>query len=141
MEAIHIALVVIHVLLAALIFGMVFYSFILVFKTDLGKKEMVIFRSIAKYGAFLVSTQLLVGVAIVLQEPEDFKNNPLLFAKVGLFIVAGLIYGIFIEKNAKRLESKERNDKIAKNFKMALATSVIVYGLIIILGVVLAETA
>lgn len=125
-------------MLAGLIFGLVFYSFFGLLSRKLDKSDLLFYRRLAKFGSIIFPAQFVVGFLLVMQEPDQFAKHHLIWAKFGLFIVAGLIHGLFVERSVKRLEAGQTGAQIVRITKAGLGISVLIYALIIILGVLAA---
>lgn len=140
MNFLHIILVIVHVLLAAVIFGALIVAFYGVIRSSLNKDDMTFFSKVTKIVAVAIPSQFVVGLLIVFLSKDEFTNNQLVWAKFGLFILAGAVYSLLIEKNGKKLGGGRADLTAAKMFKIGLIASVIIYAIIIILGVIVAES-
>ncbi|HSX57949.1 MAG TPA: hypothetical protein VLE47_01595 [Candidatus Saccharimonadales bacterium] len=98
-EWFHTLVLIIHVIGAGLIIGMAFTSLLVLTTKPFVPESMKVMQRFAKFGPFIFLTQLLTGLYLAWSEYDKFRGNPLLTAKLVLFLgMAGA--SIYIARQA-----------------------------------------
>jgi uncharacterized membrane protein len=140
MEIIHLIVLILHVIVACLLLGMAFYSLIAVLKTPVSPNNLFMFKTIQAFGKPLAGLQLILGLILVALEPEHFAHNPLIWAKFVLYILAGYI-SVGVIKRKLDQQSTKQDPRLEQSLKNASWALFIIILLIVVLGVIAAETA
>lgn len=133
--------IILHVLAGGLMLGAAFYSLVIISKKNLSKTDVQLARVISKYGRPLAAVQLVTGVILVGLEPDNFAKNPLIWAKIVLYVASGFIAAALVEKRLNKLEEKPDDTKLAKSTQLGALILVSTLTAIVVLGVIVAATS
>ncbi len=129
-----------HVIVGSLILGMAFFAVLAAYRRPFADQEVTILKFLKRHGALFAGAQFVLGVALIVMEPDSFLKNPLIWTKLVLFVLAGLVSTELIDK---RLHSfgQAKSDKSERTIQRATWLLLILVLAIVVLGVMAAETA
>lgn len=127
-----------HVLGAAVIIGGIFASLFILVKEKVVKENLEYLKVLWKALTLAIGVQILTGIYLAAGEWHEFRENPLFWVKIGLFVVDGLFGGKVLGDRIKTTDTKDKNIKI-KGRKRLIWISLLIFVIIATLGVFLAE--
>lgn len=133
----HILLVILHIVGAGVLVGVVVFSLIISRKAlspEL-QKIAVMMRNLGTAGA---AWQLVTGLVLYFEEPEEFRESAIFWVKIGLFVLDGLVAVLIIDRKIKSASQQGQPASIPGLPLWALVNLVILLS-IIVLGVLLVE--
>lgn len=139
MEILQLLILIAHVAVAGLMLGAVFFTLVFINKTKLTAADAKTARMIHKYGRPLAGAQLMLGVALVGLEPDEFANNLYIWSKVGLYVAAGLLAAFIVDAKLKQLINEPTDRRLARAAKFGTWLLLLVIIAIIALGVLVAQ--
>src|SRR3972149_7792733 len=98
----HMLFVILHIIGAGVLIGVVIFSVLLNIKEGISEERLKIFQMVRTTGTFAAAWLLATGLVLYFQEAEELKNNVLFWAKMGLFVVDGLIAVLIIDRKLKK---------------------------------------
>jgi len=136
----HLFVLILHVLGAAVLFGVVIIGLILIFSGTISKDKLAIFKSIRYLGPISAGWLLLTGLYLYFSEPENFRDSKLFWAKISLFVIDGLIATFLVERKLAQSEAQQ-DTKIITSGKVGLwiVVNLLILTSIITIGVILAN--
>ena len=140
METLQLIVLILHVLVACLLVGMAFFVLMFVAKKVLTPGDVAGARKVSSYGIHLTGTQLLLGLALVGMEPDKFGRSPLVWTKLVLLIVAGVLAVVVVNRKLKVLAATGTDARMEKTIRMAAVGLLVLLVVIVALGVIVTET-
>ena len=141
METLHLIILILHVVGSALILGSFFCALLMLSRKDIGKEVYAAAFWLGEIIGPLLGVQLLTGIYLVWSEADKMAHNPLVWAKFALFVLLGVFSGIAF-KTDKRLKGENAEmPKLVQMWRLNTGLCVALLFLIVILGVIVAETA
>ena len=136
-EAIHTAVLIIHVLGAAIIVGISFVTVLIELKTSLTNKQiMSLTEFLWKVATRTLGVQVLTGLYLAISEWDQIGKNHFFWTKMIVFIVLGAIVGGFNHRRFKKLKAGEPDTYGRKWSTIGFLT----FATVAALGVLLAES-
>lgn len=139
MEVLHLIVLIAHVIVACLLLGMAFVGLVISSRRELPAGSIPFLRVLPKFAKPLSILQLLLGISLVALEPENFLHNPLIWAKLVLYIASGIVGGALVEKRLAQTDKPTAEQAAA--IRQAWLLLFVIVITIVILGVIAAETA
>jgi len=139
MEILQLLTLIAHIAVAGLMLGAVFFTLVFITKTKLTSADAKTARLIHKYGRPLAAIQLVLGVALIGFEPEEFANNYYIWSKVGLYVAAGLLAAFIVDTKLKQLINDPTDPKLARTTKIGVWLLLLIIIAIIAVGVLAAQ--
>ncbi len=131
-------ILVLHIIGAGIIIGGIILS---IFLLSTKKVTNTIISTITSFGEIMkyaAIAQLVTGSILYMNEPDKFRGNKFLWAKLLLYVVSGILGGAIIQKQMKRLEKEENPD--ARRVQKLFYVHLVVILFIVTIGVFLAES-
>lgn len=136
----HLVVLILHVLGAGVLIGIVVFSVILNIQGILTPERMKIFQTIRNTGIYASAVQLITGIVLYFQEPEEFKESVFFWVKIGLFVLDGIIAVLVIDRKVKNaLASQTGKPKPISNMTIWTMVNLVILFAIVTLGVLLVE--
>ena len=138
-DIVHNLLLVLHIIGAGVMIGMITVALVISFsKTEIvGRWKL--FGFFGKLGMIAAIWQLATGVGLYLLEPEQFKNNPLFWVKIGLFMLDGIIATQIVDRRVMLITAKNEEKTPARVLSGAFLANFLILTLIITIGVFIAD--
>lgn len=128
----HTIILALHVIGSGLMFGVVFFSFMIVMKKVIDPSKLALLKNIYVFGTVGAIWQVITGLILYFQEPDEFKTSNIFWIKMGLFVLDGIIALAIIDRRIKSATSPQTKDDV--NFMNTYLWSLL--SLLIILSVV-----
>lgn len=135
----HTIVMVLHVIGAGLMFGVVFFAFLIVLEKNLDQSRLAVLKKIYVYGTVAAIWQAVTGVILYFQEDGEFKDSKIFWVKIGLFLLDGIVAVGIIDRKIKMIESQSKGNVDLKNTYLWNLFSLLIIISIITLGVFLTE--
>ncbi len=135
----HTIVLALHVIGAGLMFGVVFFAFLLVLEKNLDSVKLSVLKKIYVFGTAAAIWQLVTGIALYFQGDGEFVDSKIFWLKIGLFLLDGVIAVGIIDRKIKTIESGSKGNVDFKNTYLWNLFSLLVVLTIITLGVFLTE--
>lgn len=137
-EAWHTAVLILHVLGAAIIIGVAFVTLIIELKKYLSSKQMMaLIEFIWKIAGAALGVQILTGLYLAGSEWDKIGKIPYFWIKMVLFFVLGIVVGIVNQRRFKKLQAGKADTGGTKWSLIGLLT----FGTIAALGVMITESS
>ena len=105
---IHTIVLALHIIGAGLMLGVIFCAFIIAFKKTLDASKLSILKNIFVFGTVGAIWQTITGVILYLQEDGEFKDSKIFWAKIGLFVLDGIVAVLIIDRRIKNIEAEAK---------------------------------
>ena len=131
-------ILVAHVVGAGIIIGGIILS---IFFLSTKKVTNTIISTVASFGEvmkYAALAQLITGSILYMNEPDKFRGNKFLWAKLILYVISGILGGAIIQKQMKKLQKEENPD--ARRLQKLFYVHLLVILFIVTNGVFLAES-
>jgi len=139
MEIFRMIILTLHVLGAVLIVGSVLYSLSVVFRKEFSTREIALMRKINKFGSGIAGSQFLTGAILVGTEWDELGHKPLVWVKVALWVLDGIIAKQIIDKKLSEFEEQGSTTKLKSTIQISTLVLLIVVLVIATCGVSLAQ--
>lgn len=139
LEALHIIVLSLHVLGAAIIIGGVFASLLILVKDRIPRDSLEFVQYLWKFLTPAIGAQILTGIYLASRDWNDFGGNPIFWIKMGLLVVDGFFGGRILGEKIKDSLSKKTKDTKIPGAKLIIWKSFLTFLIIATLGVFLAE--
>ena len=101
----HTIILALHVIGSGIMLGVVFTSFIIVFKKTLDQTSLAILKKIQLFGTVGAVWQTITGLILFFQEKGEFIESKIFWVKMGLFILDGVIALLIIGRQIRKAEA------------------------------------
>lgn len=98
----HLLFLILHIIGAGVIIGVVVFSILLNIKEGVSVERLKIFQMVRLTGTIAAGWLLATGLVLYFQEAEELKSNILFWAKMGLFVLDGIIAVLIIDRKVKK---------------------------------------
>lgn len=128
-----------HILGAGVLIGITVFSVMLTIKKPIVFESIKMMHLMHKLGPIAAGALLLTGIYLVSQNPEGLKGNPIFLAKIGLFVLDGLIAGVVINRKINYLATQNNSQVVADDSSLYFLTlaNLVILTAIVALGVML----
>lgn len=134
-------LLTLHVLGACVVLGMTVVSVIMTYKDSLTLEGLKLFMKVRMVGGMAVGAQVLTGLGLVFQEPEEFGKSPIFWIKMAVFVLDGIIAVGIIKKRATEISKSQSGEALQKSKLGTFALVNLVAMIVVVsLGVYLANS-
>jgi len=141
METLHLIILVLHVVGAVIIAGGFFCTYLLLSRKEVSKEVFAACTWLGEIIGPLLGLQLLTGIYLVWSESDTMAHNPLVWTKLILFIGLGILSAMALKSDRRLKASNTALPDIVAMWRTNTALRVTILFLIVILGVIVAETA
>lgn len=132
-------ILILHILGSATLFGIVLISIILVFRQGPLKPEHLHLLGLSKIiGPIAAGVQLLTGLYLYYQNPEEFRHNTLFWVKIALFVVDGLVAVLLVDREVRMLTARG-GGPLRGRLPFFILANLVILLTIIAIGVILVE--
>lgn len=139
-ETLHLIVLVLHVLGAAVVIGSLFASVFVVFGKKISKERLELLDRLWKVIGPVIGIQAITGIYLAATHWDEVGNNPLFWAKMGVFLIEAVWGGIILNLQLRNNLSKKENEVSWPGVSAHIKLSFLFYIIIATLGVILAET-
>lgn len=140
----HTIVVALHIIGAGLMLGVVFFALVIVFPKVVDASRVSLLKTVLKFGTLGAIWQTITGLILYFGEADEFKNNPVFWIKMGLFVADGILALLIIDRKIKTAEAQNQSAGRRSQDEINLSglplwslTSLVIILTIIILGVYL----
>ncbi len=137
-EALHTAVLILHVIGAMVVTGVAFVTLIVEIKKYTSKQVLELIELIWKVVSIALGVQLLTGVYLAVSEWDTIGKSPYFWIKMVLFFVVGTLVGVINRRRFKEMK-KENSDGGTGGVTWALI-GLLTFVAIAALGVLIAES-
>lgn len=142
MEILHLSVLILHVLGATLIIGSIFTLVLMLRAKSFSKESMAFMEVVGRTTGGILIIQLLTGIYLIASESDKMGNNPLVWTKFLLFILAGLLVIPALRNHKKMLGTDGvPSDELVRMWRNNTYLRFGIFLVIAILGVIVAELA
>lgn len=136
----HTIILALHVIGSGLMLGVVFLSFMIVIKKVIDPTKLSLLKNLYVFGTVGAIWQVITGLILYFQEPDEFKTSNIFWIKMGLFVLDGIIALAIIDRKIKSAASaKTKGDVDLMKTYIWNLVSLLIISSIITLGVFLVE--
>ena len=139
MEILHTIVLIAHIIGATLIVGSIFVSVLVLFARSIPRSQLELLDKLWRLLHGIIGVQILTGIYLVAVEWDEFGRNPLLWTKVVLLVVDGLVGGQVIGSLVKHSLATKNTSFELPQAKRAAMLSLLIFLLMTTLGVILVE--
>lgn len=139
-ENLHLIVLVIHVLGAAVVIGSLFASFFVVFGKKISRERLELLDRLWKVIGPIIGIQALTGIYLAASHWDEVGKNPLFWLKMAVFLIEAIWGGIILNLQLRENLSKKSDKVFWPGVSAHIKTSFLFYIIIAALGVLLAET-
>lgn len=127
--------VLLHILGAAVLVGVVFFSLTLSIEKPLTAERLRMIKYLRPFGMYAAIWQLITGVHLAQHDWDAFSRSPVFWSKIALFVIDGFLAERVIKRKLELLEAKAAGQPVAEH-DLALWTwiSAIIVVTMVILG-------
>lgn len=127
--------VLLHILGAAVLIGVVFFSLTLSIEKPLTTERLRMIKYLRPFGMYAAIWELITGIHLASADWDAFNHNPIFWSKMVLFLVDGVLAERIIKRKIELLEAKAAGE-VAVKHDLLLWTwiSVLVILTVVILG-------
>lgn len=141
MELLHTSILFLHVVGSGLVIGGILVALIIVYRNMADGTMNAILRSTWRAIEIGIGAQLVTGVYLFMSEQKDLENNHLLWAKLTLYLLAGAVAGMMIQRHLKKVQQDPQQFATSKKtLRRGLWIVLIIVLAIAALGVTIVET-
>lgn len=101
----HIILLILHVFGAGLMIGIGALALKAVVRPPLTEQSLDRMGFVGGLGMWASIWQLLTGVLLMLQEWSEHSHNPLIWTKIGLWVLEGVVSSMLIGRQVRRIRA------------------------------------
>lgn len=135
----HVVVMILHVLGAAVVFGVVFFSILAVVKPSAVAQQLDRLRFVSHVGISASAWQLVTGVILYFQDADKLKGSAVFWAKLALYVIEGTFASLVLGRQFKKLAANPQAPAVPRSMINVLVVHAILITAIIVLGVVLVE--
>lgn len=136
---IHTIVLVLHITGAGLMIGVIFCAFIIALKKTIDASKLSVLKYIFAFGTVGAIWQTVTGVILYLQEDGEFRDSKIFWAKIGLFVLDGIIALLIIDRRIKNTKAETKGSiNLGKTYLWILLSLLIIIS-IVTLGVFMTE--
>ena len=140
MEILHTIILVLHVLGATFIVGSLFVAVFILSKNPVPRANAELLDKILKLVHWAIGIQILTGIYLMGSEWSDFRGNWMLWLKIGLLTLDGLVGGRIIGvRLTEALKSQKGDVDLHESSRLAWL-ALVIFLTITTLGVLVVET-
>ncbi len=138
----HILLLILHVLGAGVLIGVVVFAFAAVVRPPLNQQALDRLGYVFAFGMWASAAQLVTGVLLITQELDELGHSPLIWTKVGLWVIEGVLAGAIIKKQAMRAgKALAQGQQLQPgSLRTTVSLQLLLILAIVILGVIVASS-
>ena len=140
MEVLHTIVLILHIIGATLVVGASFVSLIVLFPKRVPLERLKVLKNVWSIAGPIMGIQLLTGLYLGISEWDEIGKNHLFWVKLILFIALGVISGRVLNKKLSSSLKKAADPVDMVGVKKWALASFIIFLLIVIFGVILAES-
>lgn len=137
----QIFILILHVLGAGILIGVSVFAFAAALRPPLTQQALDRMSFVWKFGMWASGAQFITGVLLIMQEPDELARHPLIWTKVILWMVEGMLASMVIAKQAKRAQQALASNQPVRSagLRVLLGLQLTIFVAIVALGVIVVE--